>query len=218
MSNDPISNPPISPTPKVPEFGRDHPRLAEGEEAQEPKPFSLPPESGKPGAAQNPLADKPSPMDLAREGAQQTTQLTPEELNTTIKKLSNKLGDVKNKLQNPDVTNKLIEDHYTALSRVVDKMNPDMKTIARTSQQEFNPTQKGQGEGVVSYVTRWINGSQETLAGALNYASDANTLDPTSYLKLQYAVQRASQRGELFATIVGSSVSGIKSVLATQLG
>jgi hypothetical protein len=31
-------------------------------------------------------------------------------------------------------------------------------------------------------------------------------------------VQRATQRGELFASIVGSTVSGVKTIMSTQLG
>lgn len=217
MPDDPISNPGVPPTPRTPEYGPDKPRLGEGEEAQEPKPFALPPEGGKPEPTET-AAERPSPMEVAGEAAKQRPQMSPEEVSDHIQQLQNKLGEINTNLQNPDVTNKFSNDHYEAMNRVVEKMNPDMRAIAKNSQGEFNPPQHVSGETVLNWVTRWINGSQGTLSNALNFLSKEKKPDPGTFLRLQYAVQRATQRGELFSSIVGASVSGVKTIMTTQLG
>ncbi len=74
------------------------------------------------------------------------------------------------------------------------------------------------GGNVLSRVVNWLGGAQGALGGALEYLKTTEKPDITSYLRLQYAVQRATQRGELFSSIVGSSVSGIKTIMSTQLG
>lgn len=218
MPDEPISNSGIPRIPETPEYGRDKPGLGSGEETQQ-RPFSLPPEPGKQaGATEGPSAEKPSPMDIAREGARQQPQLSPEELSDQVQKLKNQLGDVQNKLQNPDITNKFSQDHYEAMTRLITKMNPDMRTIAKNSEGVFNPPQHEKSEGVMNYITRWLNGSQQTLSQAMNYLSQDQSPNPAAFLQLQFGVQRAVQRGELFASIVGASVSGIKTIMSTQLG
>lgn len=218
MPDDPISNAGIPPTPKVPSYGPEKPQLGEGELAKEPKPFSLPPEPIKEGAATQP-SDKPTPMEVAREGAQKQPMWTQDEVSDQLGQLNDRLGEVKAKLQDPNITGRFSQDHYEALTRVTDKMNPDMKTIAKETEGKYQPPQSVSGESVVTFITRWINGSQQTLSNALNFLSEQpGPPNPASFLKLQYAVQRATQRGELFASIVGASVSGIKTIMSTQLG
>lgn len=215
-----VAEPPgVTPTPKTPDFGEGKPRLGEGEEAQPNKPFSLEPGEPKPAEGVSPT-EQPTPMEVAREVAeQQRPELTPEQLGDKASQLKNQFGDVQNKLQNPDITNKFSPDHYEALNRAVEKTNPDLRSIASNSKSEFNPPQHEPGESVLGYVGRWLNGSQETMSGAIDFLSKADTqASPGTYLKLQMAMQKASQRGELFASIVGSSVSGIKTIMSTQLG
>lgn len=219
MPDNPISNPGVTPTPPSQPPGRDKPGLGAGEEAQEPKPFSLPPEPGKAPEAEEIPSSKPSLMDVAREGMEKgSEQMTPEQLDEQIGKLKTKLGIVQTNLQNPTVISRFSKDHYDALGKVVEKMNPDIRNIAKNSKGEFNPPQHISGEPVLNYVTRWINGSQETLSSAMNYLGSEKNPNPASFLKLQYSVQRAVQRGELFASVVGASVSGIKTIMSTQLG
>lgn len=207
----------VTPTPPTPEYGRDKPRLGAGEETQEPKPFSLGPEGKEPEQAAP--AGKPTPMDVAREGAEKGTQrMTPEALNEQIAKLKNQLGNVQTNLQNPNITRRFTQDHYDALQKAAEKTTPDIRSIAKNTQGEFNPPQHIPNEPVLNYITRWINGSQETLSQAMNFIGTEKNPNPASFLKLQYSVQRAVQRGELFASIVGASVSGIKTIMSTQLG
>lgn len=217
MTDNPISNPGVTPTPKVPPYGPDKPMLGEGEQAQEPKPFALPPEPLK-ESSPTVSSDKPSPMDAAREGMQQQAQMTPAELNEKLSELKNRLGEVNNQLQNPTITGRFNQDHLEALSRLTDKMNPDLQTIAKQTASEFKSPLKTAGEPILSFVTRWLDGTQQTLTKALDYVSQEKSPNPAAFLKLQYSVQRATQRGELFSSIIGASVSGIKTIMSTQLG
>lgn len=218
MPDEPVSNPGVTPTPKTPEYGEGKPRLGEGEEAQPTKPFSLGPEGEVPESEITPT--QPSPMDVAKDAAQERgrREMPPEQLEGEIKKLRGRFGEVHSKLGDPNVTNNFSPDHYEALNRAIEKTNPDLRSLANNSETEFNPPQHEPGESVLNYVGRWLNGSQETLASALDYLSNVKTPTPGAYLKLQYSVQRAVQRGELFASIVGASVSGIKTIMSTQLG
>lgn len=216
MPNEPI-NPGVTPTPGTPEYGRDKPRLGEGEEAEPQKPFSLDPEPGK-KAVEEPNTMRPSPMDVAGDTARGKPPLAPEELNAQISKLNEKLRTLQGQLQDGKLTDKFTSDHFDAMKKVTEKMTPDMQTIAKTSGGTFTPPQAGEGKKVLGYVSNWLNAGQETLSGALSYLQTTKKPDIGSYLRLQYAVQRATQRGELFASIVGASVSGIKTIMSTQLG
>ncbi len=215
----PIQNPGVSPIQPTPEPDRKN--IGEEDEGQQ-KPFALPaghPTAGasQPQAAQ--AAEKPSPMDVARDAEKEhKPQWTPGQMQENVGKLRNQLSKAQENLSDPNVTQKLTKDHHTALSRLVDKMTPDMRTIAKNTHTPFSTVTKKSDESVLGHVIRWIDGSQDTLSGALNYLGQDKKPDPASYLKLQFAVQRATQRGELFASIIGSSVSGIKTIMSTQLG
>lgn len=216
MVDNPISIPGSSrPEPIRPD--QPNPKLGTDEEAEAQKPFSLGPEPGQ-GATAEPQSTRPSPMEVAGDAARQQAPLAPEELNDQLVKLQNQLGNIQDKLQDSGLTKNFTQDHINAMQQVAQKMNPDMQTIAKNSNGQFNPPQQKSGQGAVEYISQWLNGAQGTLGGALNYLQNTDKPDISSYFKLQYAVQRASQRGELFASIVGSSVSGIKTIMSTQLG
>ncbi len=218
MPDAPIpSNPPVTPSPATPPTGEGPPRLDEGKEGQEPKPFSLAPEEGMTTPGEVTKGEQRSPMDLAGETAQQKP-MNPEEIGGQINKLKGQLEDVQNDLRNPDITNEFSPDHYEAMNRLIEKANPDFRAVANNSETEFNPPAHQPGESVLSYVSNWLDGSQKTLSNSLDYLAKQKSPNIGGYMKLQYAVQRATQRGELFASIVGSSVSGIKTIMSTQLG
>jgi hypothetical protein len=210
-----ITNPGVSPAGPTPGVGPEKPGLGAGEESQG-KPFSLGPEEGK--AAPEAPPELPSPMEVAGDTARQQPQVTPPELSGTVTKLQNQLDNIHDKIADPVFSSRLTDDHFTAMQKVTQKMNPDMQTIAKYSNGQYTPAQQQHGQSVLEYVSNWINGAQGTLQGALSYLQTEQKPNPADYLRLQYAVQRASQRGELFASIVGSSVSGIKTIMSTQLG
>lgn len=219
--SDSLSNPGIPPASPTSPYGPDKPRVGAGEETQEPKPFTLPPDEGK-AAFKQETAGHPTPMEIASEAAkQQQTRLSPEELRHQLSQLHSKLGAVQQDLQNPTVTKGLTQDHYAALQRAVQASNPDMQDVAKYSKGKFDTPQQKPGQPVLDYVVQWINGSQGVLGGALDFLQNAHNTQGSNvanYLKLQYAVQKASQRGQLFASIIGASVSGIKTIMSTQIG
>lgn len=205
---------PVTPSSPTPEYGRDKPSVGSGEETKEPKPFSLSPEPSSAQSTEKASA-QPSPMEAASQAAQQKP-MSADELSEHMNKLKGQLDDAQTKLQDPTVTNKFTQDHYNALNKVTDKMNSDMHTIAKASNGKFE--EPGKSSSTLDYVVKWINGSQQTLSSALKYVGSEKNPNPAQFLRLQYSVQRASQRGELFASVIGSSVSGIKTIMSTQLG
>lgn len=156
-------------------------------------------------------------FDLAGQGDKKGA-MPVEEMQSSLQGINDNLEKVKGQISNPEQVKGITPTHEQAFNRVMDKMNPDMKTIADSTGGEFKPPEKAEDEGVLGHVMNWINGSQNTLQGALGHLSNMEKPDLGTYMKLQYSVQRASQRGELFASIVGSSVSGIKTIMSTQLG
>lgn len=218
MPDNPINpNPGVTPIQPTPQYGQEKVGIGEGEEAAGQKPFSLPPEPGKTPPGGTPSSVEPSPMAVA-EGSNRQKPLSTEELSEKMDQLQTRLKNAQTQLQNPHVTKSLSEDHYQALNRLTTKMNPDMQSIAQNSGSQFSPPTQGAKESPLSFITNWLNGSQQTLGNAVSYLSTVKKPDIASYLKLQYSVQRATQRGELFASIIGSSVSGIKTLMSTQLG
>ncbi len=214
--SEPLKDPSVTPPSKVP--GQDQPSVGDKEATEPNKPFSLGPEDGTKGSEVQ--AERPSPMDVAKDSAQQQERMTPGELSEHVQTLQSNLSQIQSQLQDSSVTNKFTADHYNAMRKVVEKMTPDMKDIANNSEGEFQAVKPDEGEGgnVLKSIGNWIGGSQKTLGGALNYLSADKKPSIGSFMKLQYSVQRATQRGELFASIIGASVSGIKTIMSTQLG
>ncbi len=209
-----ISNPGASPVQPTPSYGPEKPMSGADEETQG-RPFMLGPEKANP--AETP-SGKISPMEVAGDSARQQQQLAPEVLSDHIAKLQDKLDGIQTKITDPKYSKNFTDDHYTAMQKVTEKMNPDLKAIAENSNGKFEPAVQEKGQGALEYVVNWINGSQGALGGALDYLQTTEKPNIASYLKLQYAVQRATQKGELFASIVGSTVSGIKTIMSTQIG
>lgn len=217
----PIDDPlPRSPSiEKTPGYGPEN--VDEGIEKNTPRQFEMPP-AGPEGGEASKQTESVSPMQLAGQ-TQAGQRMTPEQLSSHVDKLRSQLNEVTAKLQDTNLQNKLTDDHISAIKQVVKKMNPDMRSIANETGGKFQAANvEGDKSSVLSSVTNWINGSQEALGGALNYLSqkkgDQSGVNPAEFLKLQYSVQRATQRGELFSSIISSSVSGIKTIMSTQLG
>jgi len=211
--NSPISNPGIPPV-KPPS----QPTVGMGEETQ-PKPFA--PEALKRGPQPTPTDGKPSPMQAAKEMEErkyaQTQPMKRDELNSTLERINERLEQAKDRLQGPERAN-LTKDHQAALKTLTDKLTPDVKQIAQATESTYAPPALKKGGDVLGHVINWIDGSQRSMKSALNFLSQKHDLNPADFLKLQYSVQRASQRTELFASVIGSTVSGLKTLMSTQLG
>jgi hypothetical protein len=217
MSSEPISNPPSSPTPGVQPPTPESPGLGAGEEAGG-RSFSLPPEPGKTTGAPTPASDKPTPMDVARDSAH-SQAWSQEEIQDHMQLFKTQLDDAQRKLKSPDVTKNLTPDHYSALTKITDKLNPDLRNVAKLTDTEFQPPAAPKGGGALDHVLNWIGGAQDMMKGALGYASSIKgNPNPADMLRLQMAMHRATERGELFSSVIGSTVSGIKTIMSTQLG
>ena len=210
---DPIEKPDSSPIkPGGPAKGPAEQQIGEGQEKQAP--FKMPESPQAPEAAGKTAA--PSPMEIA--GQQNTPRVSPEELSGHVQKVQQTLQEAHTKMSDPALQKQMTQEHYNALSQVSTKMNGDMKTIAENSDGKFQAPVDDPKENGATKVLNWINGSQKTLTGALNYLSTTKKPNVASYMKMQYAVQRATQRAELFSSVISSSVSGIKTLMSTQLG
>ncbi|SGA29357.1 Uncharacterised protein [Chlamydia abortus] len=144
--------------------------------------------------------------------------LDSEELKEQINNLKERLWDAQSTLQQDQ--NKLSQEHFEAVSVIIDLINGDLNDIAEHTQQNLQTKKEEEHESVARKMVNWVSSGEEVLNRALLYFSDRNgeRENLADFLKVQYAVQRATQRAELFASIVGTTVSSIKTIMTTQLG
>ncbi|EPP34708.1 hypothetical protein CP10139811_0780 [Chlamydia ibidis] len=147
--------------------------------------------------------------------------LDSEEIKEQINHLKSRLWDAQTTLENQD-PGKLASEHIEAFGVIIDLINGDLGTIAECTQQNVKQEKEKEDEdkSVTRKVIDWVSSGEEILNRALLYFSDRNgeRENLADFLKVQYAVQRATQRAELFSSIVGTTVSSIKTIMTTQLG
>ncbi|WP_201456526.1 hypothetical protein [Chlamydia sp. 17-3921] len=145
--------------------------------------------------------------------------LDSEELKEQINNLKERLGDFRSSLEREEAPEKLEEKHFKSVGVIIDLINEDLSAIAENTQQQLQDS-NDTSDSVTRKVINWVSSGEEILNRALLYFSDRNgeRENLANFLKVQYAVQRATQRAELFASIVGTSVSSIKTIMTTQLG
>lgn len=195
---------PIQPTPSPIE----KPSLP-AQEAGQQKPFTLGPEPLKGEETQ-----KLTPMEAARERGGQP-KWSDEQMQDKLEATRIQYEGYAARLKGPEGKN-LTPDHFSALDKLQKKLNPDLKTIAEGSGRTFSPEASN---SPLTAALNWFGGAQDTFGGALNYLGTMGpNMNMGDFMKMQYATQRAAQRGELFASIIGSTVSGIKTLMSTQLG
>lgn len=218
-ASDPLHNQGVTPSQPVPGFSQ--PQIGPGDQQDQQKAFTMP--SGPTplgGPSEQVATNTPSPMQMiSTTAATPPNRMTVEQLNQNLSQLQSQFGQIQNQLQDSSVTSQLSPDHLNAMQRLVEDLNPQMRTIANETGGQFQPPQIKSGS-VLSDIVKWVNGSQQTFGGALHYLSsaDGKQVNIESMMRLQYSVQRASQRGELFASIISSTVSGVKTIMSTQLG
>ena len=147
--------------------------------------------------------------------------LDSEELKEQINNLRERLGEFRVSLEEGQTPKNLEQEHFHAVGVVMDLINEDLGAIAESTQQDLQKDKEEDAEhSLTRKVINWISSGEEVLNRALLYFSDRNgeRENLANFLKVQYAVQRATQRAELFASIVGTSVSSIKTIMTTQLG
>ncbi|AHK63683.1 hypothetical protein [Chlamydia avium] len=146
--------------------------------------------------------------------------LNSEEFEEQVHNLKERLWDAQSTVQNHE-TNSLSPEHLEAMNIIIDLINEDFVDIAKYTQQDVKKNMDNEKhESVTRKVINWVSSGEEVLNRALLYFSDRNGERESlaDFLKVQYAVQRATQRAELFASIVGTTVSSIKTIMTTQLG
>lgn len=145
--------------------------------------------------------------------------LNSEELQEQIHLLKSRLWDAQTQMQMQD-PDKLASEHVDALGVIVDLINGDFQAIAEHTQQTVKQGNGDEEKSVTRKIVDWVSSGEEILNRALLYFSDRNGERETlaDFLKVQYAVQRATQRAELFASILGATVSSVKTIMTTQLG
>ncbi|ASD30227.1 hypothetical protein [Chlamydia abortus] len=167
---------------------------------------------------------KPNPMAMMQDrnsniiDPELEEALDSEELKEQINNLKERLWDAQSTLQQDQ--NKLSQEHFEAVSVIIDLINGDLNDIAEHTQQNLQTKKEEEHESVARKMVNWVSSGEEVLNRALLYFSDRNgeRENLADFLKVQYAVQRATQRAELFASIVGTTVSSIKTIMTTQLG
>lgn len=175
----------------------------------------------------------PSLMELVgkrqdKGGAPEEFRLDPDEklsrqLRENINRLKEELNDFQLQAQNSYRTQQIEKERYDAMTLVMGLINEDLQTVANETGQTYSVGKEKEecdDRSVGRKIIDWVSTGEEVLNRAMIYLSgkQGEPESITDFLKLQYAVQRATQRAELFASIVGTSVSSIKTIMTTQLG
>lgn len=174
---------------------------------------------------QNARVEEPRPHHLAMLHDRESQIMDPEieealdseELQEQIHNLKERLWEAKVSIQDVEL-DRLTAEHIEAYEKITDLINNDLYEIAAHTQQQ--PVKKKEEPSVARKVLDWVSSGEEILNRALLYFSDRDGKEESvaNFLKVQYAVQRATQRAELFASIVGTTVSSVKTIMTTQLG
>ncbi|SPN73826.1 hypothetical protein C10C_0678 [Chlamydia serpentis] len=169
---------------------------------------------------------KPNPMALMQDqnsnlvDPELQNALESEELQEQINNLKGRLWDFRTTFEDSQTTAQFADEHFQAVGVIIDLISDDLNTIAVHTQQDAKTRDQTEDASVTRKVINWVSSGEEVLNRALLYFSDRDGSRESlaNFLKVQYAVQRATQRAELFASIVGTSVSSVKTIMTTQLG
>lgn len=177
-----------------------------GDEKQ-PKPFNLP-EKGAGGVSQEQI----SPMELAQT---QQQKINPQEISQRINYMNNKFGQIGTMLQNnPNAT--IPKDRVGELNNTMGGLGEDLRHIAQLTGGKYSPPQES--NNIMEWIKNFVSGGQAQFDQALQSLGKMKNPNPAEMLRLSYTVQRATQKTELFSSIISSTVGGIKTIMGTQLG
>lgn len=184
------------------------------------KPFSLSPSEAS-LLNEGIHAGMPNPMSMMQDGNAELVdfEVDQEELQEQINNLKLRLGNFRLQMQNSEAMEQMEDERIQAVHKVIGLIDKDLSLIAEQTHQ-FTKKETQEDSSLAMKVLDWVSGGEEILNRALLYFSDRQGRPETTvdFLKVQYAVQRATQRAELFASIVGTTVSSIKTIMTTQLG
>lgn len=217
MANEPIRNPATNPAKPIGDIGTEG--ITPNEPTESPsgtptKTFQMPEKE-----IQGQAAGQISPMDLSHA---QSQHLTPQAMSERIQYMNAQLGKTQALLQEngkllqnyPDL--KLNQAQAAELQTTMGGLHEDLRNMGSLTQSPYKPPQDS--GSLLKFVTDFVSGGQNQFEKALQYLGSVKNPNPAEMLKLSYTVQRASQKTELFASIIGSAVGGIKALFGTQLG
>jgi len=217
--NDPLHNPGVNPAQAVPGYGEPQVNVGTGQEQQ--REFTLPsgPTPLQDGDNASSKTQVPSPMQMMGNVAGTRSETSVAQISSSLGSLQDQFSSIRDQLQDASAQGKLTPQHYDALKELASQSNGSITNIANLTQGQFQPPAIG-SNNVLKDIINWVNGGQQAFGHALNYlsSSDGKQMNVASMFKLQYSVQRASQKAELFASVISSTVSGIKTIMSTQLG
>lgn len=168
----------------------------------------------------------PSPMYMIKDQQEQkgaTSLISSEELDTGV--LSNQIAQLKGSFSdlalNIENTSQVFDDKDThQVLQVMHLLDQDLSEIANNTNQQDGQHLEDESKTFVHKALNWCYSGEQILHNALLFLSEQKDSFSSlgDYLKLQYAVQRATQRTELFASLMGITISSIKTIMTTQLG
>lgn len=168
----------------------------------------------------------PSPMHMIKDQQEQnskTSIVSSDELNTNV--LSDQISQLKGSFSNlalriEDSSQNFDDKDTQQALQVMEILNQDLLEIANNTNQKESKSFEEETPGFIHKALNWCYSGEQILHNALLFLSDQKDSFSSlgDYLKLQYAVQRATQRTELFASIMGITISSIKTIMTTQLG
>lgn len=221
MTIDPLRNPGVSPSEKAKPVEPSPPTTEEptvlGDKAGpqgQPKPFNLP----EPSSASQASGTQPSVMELQAQGQ----KISPQDVSEKLNNLNNKFGNVSQVMsENAELIKKypgmnLKKEQLSELRNNMGGLNEDLRTIASLTGSKYQAPKES--DSLSKMVLDFIQGGQSQYEKSLQYLSNVKNPNPADMLRLSYTVQRATQKTELFSSIISSGVSGIKTLMGTQLG
>lgn len=168
----------------------------------------------------------PSPMYMIKDQQEQkgtTSLVTSEELDTDV--LTNQISQLKGSFSdlavNIENTSQSFDDKDTHQAlQIMHLLNQDLSEIANNTNQQDDDNLEDESKTFIHKALNWCYSGEQILHNALLFLSEQKDSFSSlgDYLKLQYAVQRATQRTELFASLMGITISSIKTIMTTQLG
>lgn len=168
----------------------------------------------------------PSPMHMIKDQQEQKGFVpfsTSDDLDTNV--LSNQISQLKGNfsslaLKIEDSSLNFNDKDTQQALRVMHLLDQDLSEIATNTNQQEDKSSEEEDKNFIHKALNWCYSGEQILHNALLFLSDQKDSFSSlgDYLKLQYAVQRATQRTELFASIMGITISSIKTIMTTQLG
>lgn len=205
------------PTPDVPEFGKiepGKPLQPEGPSRPDVKAFeSFMQEEAGPSKAQ------PSPMQLAQMQQSGITATT-ESLLGQVNAASNQIGELRNRLNTPDLT--LKNSHQKLLNSKLTEANDHLqKATEYLGAEDISPTQVAEDTTPVTKFLGYLTDGENRLLSAKQQLSSLSAkggeLQPSEMMLVQINIAQAQQEIEFSSLLLSKVTDALKQTLSIQL-